>query len=241
MQIFIAILLLLVAIVLFQSRKTITDAVLERIANALSVSAAIAAIIVLAFYTASLTQNAGPPPAASPAVHRTPSPVPLLPTDTATLAPETLTPTSPPSPTNTATLAAAPEETLFPQGTPISTRLLVDQYVATSVCAAEGERILITAEGSLDLGEFVGPANADGKDNFEFGGLSVPIDTKYYKYREYPLGMLMCKIDSQSDWMGCGASQVWDLEAAGCLEFDINDEILTDNSGGFTVTIETLR
>jgi len=57
MQIVLAILLAIIAAILFLSKKAITNDVLERAANAGGVVAAVAAIIVLAFYTSTIVSS----------------------------------------------------------------------------------------------------------------------------------------------------------------------------------------
>lgn len=129
-----------------------------------------------------------------------------------------------------------PTATLAPTPPPI-TELSINKVVATTVCLAEGEAVNIQAEGRLYLGQFVQwTDNAEGKDSIG----PIPIDKKYYKYREYPLGMLMCKLDTEESWRGCGTEETLRAPVAGCLEFDVNDVILTDNDGSYTVTIERL-
>ena len=118
---------------------------------------------------------------------------------------------------------------------------VVNGYLKSSACFSQGDKILVTATGNMIHGENIGSSNADGKDSFDVLGVSIPIDKKYYIYREYPLGALMCKLDSQTDWLVCGTSKSLQIDATGCLEFQVNDAITSGDSGAYSVTIETLK
>ena len=117
----------------------------------------------------------------------------------------------------------------------------VRKFIETKVCIKQGTRLLIKAEGSLILGESVGASNADGKDSFPVVGIQVPIDKKYYQERAFPLGALMCKMSSEKKWEICGLSKIFVASDAGCLQFEVNDLIKTDNSGAYTVSIQMLQ
>ncbi len=127
------------------------------------------------------------------------------------------------------------------QNTGNEVNLFVSDYTKTTACFVPGNKILVTAKGSMILGQNIGSSNADGKDNFEVLGLSIPIDKKYYIYPAYPLGALLCRLDTQSDWMACGTSKSWEIDLTGCVEFQVNDKLTSDNSGGYNVSIEVLK
>jgi hypothetical protein len=89
----------------------------------------------------------------------------------------------------------------------------------------------------ITLGKYIGVTGPNGKNSF--GPFSI--DRRYYKDGRFPLGALMCKLDSDTDWQKCGSGATLTADAQGCLELDINDVIQADNEGEYTVTIKILR
>ena len=118
MQILLAIILMVIAVVLFLSKSSIKNEDLERAANVGGVVATIAAIVVLAFYTTSINPQNTPPPPVVETLTDTLMPsealTDLTETPTITLTSTlTSTVTSTPTLTNTPTLAPTSTPTLM--------------------------------------------------------------------------------------------------------------------------------
>lgn len=96
-----------------------------------------------------------------------------------------------------------------------------------------GDNVNVTASNFVTVGEFLGDVTADGRTTGLFG-LSIE---QYNIIRNLPHGSLMCRVGSVTDWELCGTRREFTAQAAGCLEFEINDNDKTDNSGVFSVTV----
>jgi hypothetical protein len=121
----------------------------------------------------------------------------------------------------------------------ISKTLAVSNFTKTDICATPGMTLSITANGTINFGQFIQNATPAGKDSFELG-LVMPIDKKYNLERDFPHGALMCRFDYENKWSYCSTSYTLKAEKAGCLIFEVNDNEKQDNRGEFKVTVKSL-
>lgn len=117
--------------------------------------------------------------------------------------------------------------------------LSVSEYQKTGICVEQGARLQITAQGTISLGPNIRSTNPSGKNTFTGPlGIELQIDPQYYKELSFPLGALMCKLDSEQKWQKCGERKIFVAAAPGCIEFEINDRKQDDNYGAYSVQVD---
>jgi len=147
----------------------------------------------------------------------------------ATLAPTaTLGALNPAIPTATASgnVGAVKESTFALEGYP--------GYLKTDLCVSAGQTLNVESTGTVRVGEFVGVVGPEGT---LVGFMGFALGTTYNLVGQYPHAVVMCRIEGELAWRMCGTSTQFTAANNGCLELQINDNDVTDNSGRFTVKV----
>ena len=106
----------------------------------------------------------------------------------------------------------------------------VNQYVhADNLCVEPGDTIRLIAKGAVQVGFWVGAVDPGGTRGSLLGDGSL--------VWLYPHGSLLCKLSSEKKWRFCGSFLEFTAPAAGCMEFEVNDENKSNNQGAFTVDV----
>ena len=144
----------------------------------------------------------------------------------------TFTPLIPSNPTPT------PSPTLPPNGEIRQGTYTINGLYTTDIYVLKGEVITVRATGSITVGQFVGTVDPTGTEYTRNTILQLPVDPNYDLVREFPHGVLMCRIKGELDWLLCGAYQEFNASSDGYLELHINDANLNENTGSFSVEVE---
>ncbi len=144
----------------------------------------------------------------------------------------TFTPLLPENPTPT------PSPTLPPNGEVRSGTYTVNGLYTTDIYVLKGEIITVRATGSITVGQYVGTVDPNGTEYTRNTLIQLPVDPNYDYVRAFPHGALICRIKGELDWLLCGSFAEFNASSGGYLEFHINDNNTTDNSGTFTVEVE---
>lgn len=161
-------------------------------------------------------------------------PVPT-PTPVVTQPPGIAAPTVGGWPTAAPALVTSVPATLIPAtavpavvGTPVDVTLSVNGFTRSTACVTAGQRVRVQASGRVTVGLFLGTVTPDGIENFVGTYDLVP---------GYRHGGLMCRIQGETQWDFCGDSRQFTAAQSGCLEFEVNDNDQSNNSGAFTVEV----
>lgn len=133
---------------------------------------------------------------------------------------------------------------LIPRNARNTYMVSVNDFSATNeVCVRKGDRVKVNASGMITTGEFVGILSPEGKESFQLLGITAPIDPLWDIVPEFPHGVLMFRIadstwSATEGWMDYAATKGFTAERSGCLEFDINDNDNSDNTGAYSVQID---
>lgn len=118
-----------------------------------------------------------------------------------------------------------------------------DFLAADDICIRQGDHVRISADGIITAGVNIGAITPEGKEHFLLlGAIQTPIDPIYDIIPEFPHGVLMFRIADPSlsateGWMSYAQTKQFTAAHSGCLEFDINDKVNSDNSGEFNVQV----
>lgn len=128
------------------------------------------------------------------------------------------------------------------QSTPTVQEYLVEvnHYQASNICFAKDTTLDILANGEIRVGNWVGVVPPEGKDDFSFLGLKIPLDPIYNIDPQLPHGVLMIRLSGTSKWFGYNQTRKFIANEDGCLEFDINDADTSNNTGVFSVRVHVL-
>lgn len=123
--------------------------------------------------------------------------------------------------------------------------LSVSEFVKTGICVEPETRLLITAEGSINLGAGNRETGPAGKEVFKtvLGipvPIDIPLDKQYSIEPKFPLGAFLCRFDYEDNWQYCSTSRTLTAERKGCLTFEVNDNEKNDNQGAFRVSVKAL-
>ncbi len=131
------------------------------------------------------------------------------------------------------TIIISPEEKPI-----IDDRINVSQHIKTQVYIKKGDKVLVTATGTINTGANVGPSGPEGKIS---GGLfGFPLN-QYNVVSEYPHAALMLRYTKNDSWINCGREYSFTSEKNGFLEFEVNDIEKNNNKGSYQVDIKVYR
>ncbi len=97
-----------------------------------------------------------------------------------------------------------------------------------------GQTLNVESSGTVRAGEFVGIVGPEGT---LVGFLGFALGTSYNIVGQYPHAVVMCRIEGELAWRMCGTNTQFTAANNGCLELQINDKDVSDNSGRFTVKV----
>jgi len=118
--------------------------------------------------------------------------------------------------------------TAAPVGSLVHETFSVSRLTRSAACVTAGQTVRVQATGMVTVGMFLGSVTADGIENFVGTYDLVP---------GFRHGGLMCRISGDAQWSFCGDSYEFTAARTGCLEFEINDNDQSNNSGSFSVTV----
>lgn len=97
----------------------------------------------------------------------------------------------------------------------------------STVSVTKGEIITITASGSIVLGAWAGSGGPEGIDGY----------TSYNRVEGFRHGSLLVRIGDTGTWEAVGLSKKIVANSSGFLQFMVNDQDPSNNSGSFNVDI----
>lgn len=106
------------------------------------------------------------------------------------------------------------------------------QWQSTGVDLAVGDRVRLEARGEWQYSPYVGLHGPEG------GGRPVTVPT--YPLRGVDGGVLLGRIGEAGAPFYVGAGTLRDADAAGRLYLRINDDLLSDNFGQLSVTVDVI-
>lgn len=109
------------------------------------------------------------------------------------------------------------------------------KWLNTGIKAQKGVRLNIHAVGTVTWGP---PGLADGSNVVDPNGTRPPYrqDSTLFPIPEAGIGSLIMRIGHVK--YAVGASDLVEVKESGTVEFMVNDDVVGDNSGRFTVTIQ---
>jgi len=110
----------------------------------------------------------------------------------------------------------------------------VEGFLNTKIKVQKGNKVFISATGSIKVGQFAGYSGPDGKE----GGLFNASLEEYNIVSGFKHAALMFKLDESSNWKECGKNYKFTANKDGDIIFQINDNNQNDNEGAYTVTIQ---
>lgn len=113
----------------------------------------------------------------------------------------------------------------------------VATLIKSKIRIEKGNRIVITATGTINVGPSVGPSGPEGRTG---GVLNFPL-TDYNIVSEYPHAALLLRLIGDESWINCGKDYSFRAERTGLLEFDINDNRKWDNKGAYKVNVRVFQ
>lgn len=117
----------------------------------------------------------------------------------------------------------------------------VSHNLKTSLYIKIGDCISLSASGTIALGAFSKVCDPTGVPE-QTGALQIPVPSSYTTVPFYKYGALLYRIGDTSDWKACNPSATTiQPEGEGYLEFMINDQNMSDNSGSYQVEVRVFR
>ena len=111
-------------------------------------------------------------------------------------------------------------------------RLEIDSYTnSTDITIKKGDKINISASGSITYGAWAGSGGPDGIDGY----------TSYNRISGFRHGSLLVRIGDNGEWEAIGTSKSIIAKNSGVLQFIVNDGDPSNNSGVFTVDIRIAK
>lgn len=110
----------------------------------------------------------------------------------------------------------------------------VNALLHTKIKIRIGEKVVISATGTINVGQWVGISGPEGKSGGVFG---FPI-SNYNIVPNFRHALLMLKLQDADDWISCGANFEFTATKNGELIFQVNDNDQGNNQGAYEVTIQ---
>lgn len=130
------------------------------------------------------------------------------------------------------TITINPKEVPF-----IEQSFLIHEYTSTNLNLQRGDRVLIEATGSIEVGKIIGHSGPEGKES---GMLGASL-SEYNIVRNYAHGALMFKYKADSSWLYSGREYNFTAKYNGRLIFEVNDKDKINNSGNYQVNVKIYR
>ncbi len=99
---------------------------------------------------------------------------------------------------------------------------------STNLKIKKGDKVSISATGSIVLGAWAGSGGPDGINGY----------TSYNRVQGFRHGSLLVRVGKDSEWEFVGDSKTFTSQSNGILELLVNDGDPSNNSGAFTVVIK---
>jgi hypothetical protein len=111
-----------------------------------------------------------------------------------------------------------------------SQQFRVYNHLPTTVQVRQGDKINVTARGTIVLGPLAGSSDPDG-----IGGY-----TAYSYVSSAPHGSLLVRLQQEQNgnWVRCGRACSFTAERDGILEFLVNDRDSANNSGSYVIQVQ---
>lgn len=108
--------------------------------------------------------------------------------------------------------------------------------IISAYAVEAGDQVRLVAHGLIDIGTYERNVPPQGRER---GFMGSPLGDSFKLVRDYPTGALLCKVtgEDESLWRLCGPEATFEAEAAGQLEFLINDNAIAKHAGAFGVVI----
>ena len=110
----------------------------------------------------------------------------------------------------------------------------VGSFTGTGIWVRAGDKVVITANGTMRIGDWLGSSGPDGRTA---GVLGLPIDG-YNIVPHFSHAVLMCGISGENSWHSCGSNYEFIAPLDGEVLLEINDTVQSNNTGGYRVTVE---
>lgn len=107
-------------------------------------------------------------------------------------------------------------------------------YLKSGIKILRGDRVLISASGSMKVGNLIGNSTPKG---LTAGILGISLES-YNVVSYYNHASLMFRLGEEEDWEFCGSKYNFTAEKGGYLIFAINDNQLHDNKGFYSIKVE---
>lgn len=127
-----------------------------------------------------------------------------------------------------ATATPRPSATPSPTPTPAVYSLQVEGPTTTQIQVRPEDYVWVMADGEIVLGFFAGSTGPGGKDS--------QLLSDYSTVPALPHGALLCRVKG-GEWELCGWEAEFRPSASGALEFTVNDDDRSNNSGAFAVQV----
>lgn len=109
-------------------------------------------------------------------------------------------------------------------------KLAISSSKTTTIYLKKGEKISLTASGSISFGAFAGSGGPNGINGFEIFNLA----------RQYRHGCLLASFGSGGSWLFVGTKATLTADVSGYLKLYVNDNDTSNNSGSFIVQYQKL-
>jgi hypothetical protein len=106
------------------------------------------------------------------------------------------------------------------------------QWQSTGIDLAPGDQVRIRASGEWQYSPYVGLHGPEG------GGRPVTVDT--YPMPRLDGGVLLGRVGEAGEVFYVGRGTTWFAESPGRLYLRINDDLLGDNAGALTVSVDVI-
>ncbi|MBB3971340.1 NfeD family protein [Mucilaginibacter phyllosphaerae] len=113
----------------------------------------------------------------------------------------------------------------------------VNSFLNSDIPVIKGDKINITATGSISVGPVVGHSGPNGKES-GVGSFSLE---DYNIVPAYRHAALMYKLSEEDEWTECGDNFSFEADKDGSLIFQINDNAQSNNSGAYKVTVKKYK
>ncbi len=115
----------------------------------------------------------------------------------------------------------------------IKKEINVHDLTNSGITIRTGDRVKITATGSIRVGGFLGHSTPEG--------IQCYMCEQYNIVQQFKHGSLMFKRSNSVNWEYCGLSRVFTVNSPGELFFEINDNDQKNNIGYYEVEVQVYR